>query len=95
LNPFSLEGKTALIAGASRGLGLAIARAMHDAGASVIVAARSKDKLDVLATELNGRSVELDVKSSDSIRRAADATGDVDILVNVAGTNVRQRFEKI
>jgi NAD(P)-dependent dehydrogenase (short-subunit alcohol dehydrogenase family) len=94
LNPFSLEGRTALIAGASRGIGLAIARAMHDAGANVILAARSKEKLDALAKELNGRAVEMDVKSSASTRRAAEEAGDVDILVNVAGTNLRHRFEK-
>jgi gluconate 5-dehydrogenase len=94
LNPFSLEGKTALIAGASRGIGLAIARAMHEAGANVILAARSKDRLDVLARELDGRALELDVKSADSIRRAASDAGDVDILVNVAGTNIRRRFEE-
>ena len=93
MNPFSLEGKTALIAGASRGIGLAIARGMHDAGAGVILAARSKDKLDGLATDLKGRAVEMDVKNSASIRRAADEAGDVDILVNVAGTNLRRRFE--
>jgi gluconate 5-dehydrogenase len=94
LNPFSLSGKTALVAGASRGIGLAIARAMREAGADVILAARSKDKLDALAAELGGRAVELDVKSPDSIRRAAAEAGDVDILVNVAGTNVRRRFEE-
>jgi gluconate 5-dehydrogenase len=93
LNPFSLEGKTALIAGASRGIGLAIARGMHDAGAGVILAARSKDKLDSLAKELNGRAVEMDMKDPASVRRAADEAGDVDILVNVAGTNLRRRFE--
>jgi len=94
LNPFSLEGKTALIAGASRGIGLAIARGMRDAGADVILAARSKDKLDILAGELKGRAIALDVKDADSIRRAAEEAGDVDILVNVAGTNVRRRFEE-
>ncbi len=66
---------------------------MHEAGANVILAARSKDKLDVLAAEMNGRAVELDITSSESIRRAGEEAGDVDILVNVAGTNVRKRFE--
>jgi NAD(P)-dependent dehydrogenase (short-subunit alcohol dehydrogenase family) len=94
LNPFSLNGKTALIAGASRGIGLAIARAMRDAGANVILAARSKDKLDALAEELGGRAVAREVKDADSIRRAAAEAGDVDILVNVAGTNLRRRFEE-
>ncbi len=94
MTPFSLTGKTALIAGASRGIGLAIARGMRDAGADVILAARSKDKLDALALEMNGRAIELDIKDPDSIRHAAEAAGDVDILVNVAGTNVRRRFEE-
>jgi gluconate 5-dehydrogenase len=93
LNPFSLTGKTALITGASRGIGLAIARGMHAAGAGVVLAARSKDKLGILAAEMNGRAIELDMMSSDSIKRAADEAGDVDILANVAGTNTRRRFE--
>jgi len=59
----------------------------------VVLAARSKEKLDALARELDGRAVEMDVKRSDSIRRAAEAAGDIDILVNVAGTNIRRRFE--
>lgn len=83
-----------MIAGASRGIGLAIACGMKDAGADVILAARSKAKLEEHARQLGGRAVELDVKSTASIRAAAEAAGDVDILVNVAGTNVRKRFEK-
>jgi gluconate 5-dehydrogenase len=93
LNPFSLEGKTALITGASRGIGLAIARAMHAAGANVILAARSKDKLATLAAGMNGRYVEVDMMSTESIANAVQQAGDVDILVNVAGTNIRKRFE--
>ena len=93
MNPFSLTGKTALITGASRGIGLAIARGMHAAGAQVILAARSKDKLDALAAEMSGRAIELDMMSPESIRRAAEEAGDVDILANVAGANIRKRFE--
>ena len=94
MNPFSLAGKTALITGASRGIGLAIARGMRDAGAEVVLAARSKDKLEVLAAELGGRAVELDMTSSESIRRCAEEAGDVDILANVAGMNIRGRAEE-
>lgn len=79
--------------GASRGIGLAIARAMREAGADLILAARSKDKLEELASELGGRALELDLESSESIQSAADAAGPVDILVNVAGTNIRRKFE--
>ena len=93
MTPFSLNGKTALVTGASRGIGLAIARAMHEAGANLILAARSKDKLDVLAAELGARALELDLENSDSIQRAAREVGDIDILVNVAGINIRRKFE--
>jgi len=94
-NIFSLAGKTALVAGASRGIGLAIAQALSSAGADTILAARSMDKLEALAKGLaNSRPLHLDLTRSDSIRAAADAAGDVDILVNVSGTNIRKRFEQ-
>jgi gluconate 5-dehydrogenase len=94
-NIFSLAGKTALVAGASRGIGLAIAQALSSAGADTILAARSMDKLEAHAKELpNSRPLHLDLTRSDSIRAAADAAGDVDILVNVSGTNIRKRFEQ-
>lgn len=52
------------------------------------------EKLEALAKELpHARAVHLDITRSDSIRSAVEAAGDVDILVNVAGTNVRKRFE--
>jgi len=93
-NVFSLSGKTALVAGASRGIGLAIAQALAAQGAHTILAARSMDKLEVHANKLpHARALHLDITRSDSIRAAAEAAGDVDILVNVAGTNVRKRFE--
>lgn len=91
---FSLKGKTAFVAGASRGIGLAIAQALAAQGAHTILAARSLDKLEALAKQLpNARAVRLDVTQSDSIHAAVEAAGDVDILVNVSGTNVRKRFE--
>jgi gluconate 5-dehydrogenase len=94
-NIFSLAGKTALVAGASRGIGLAIAQALSSAGADTILAARSMDKLEAHAKGLaNSRPLHLDLTRSDSIRAAADAAGDVDILVNVSGTNIRKRFEQ-
>jgi NAD(P)-dependent dehydrogenase (short-subunit alcohol dehydrogenase family) len=92
-NIFSLHGKRALVAGASRGIGLAIAKGLAGAGAEVILAARSLDKLKAEADALGGLAIELDVTSSDSIRAAAASAGDVDILVNVAGMNIRKRFE--
>jgi gluconate 5-dehydrogenase len=95
----TLHSKTALIAGASRGIGLAIAKALSEAGARTILAARSIDKLEAHAKAMSegGRSaaaIQLDFTSSDSIKKVADTVGTVDILVNVAGTNVRKPFEK-
>ncbi|MCW5978977.1 MAG: SDR family oxidoreductase [Bryobacteraceae bacterium] len=85
------------MAGASRGIGLAIAQAVARAGAHTILAARSREALDreVAALRADGLSAEailLDITSSDSIRAAVEAAGDIDILHNVAGTNVRKAF---
>lgn len=66
---------------------------MAAAGAEVVLAARSLDKLKQEAAALNGFAIHLDISSSDSVYEAARAVGDVDILVNVAGTNIRKAFE--
>ena len=96
---FSLSGKKALIAGASRGIGLAIGQATAAAGAQTILAARSMDKLETEAAALREAGYEaeiasLDVTDNDSIASIAEAHPDVDILVVVAGTNIRKRFEQ-
>jgi gluconate 5-dehydrogenase len=98
LQAFSLEGKTALIAGASRGIGLAIARAVAQSGARTILAARSMEALEkeagiLRADGFKAEALSLDMKDRASIRAAAEGAGDVDILINVAGTNIRKRFE--
>ncbi len=98
MNLFSLEGKRALIAGASRGIGLAIARAVAEAGADTILAARSLPQLNDEANALTARGLkasvlQLDMMSNESVDAAAEAAGDVDILINVAGTNSRQKLE--
>ena len=95
---FSLTGKKALVAGASRGIGLAIAKAMAAQGAHAVLASRSADVLASEARKLRdaGQSAEalaLDITDNDSIDSAGEHCADVDILVNVAGTNVRRRFE--
>lgn len=95
---FSLEGRTALIAGASRGIGLATAKAMAHQGAHVVLAARSLDTLqeeaaNLRAMGLSAQAIGLDITESESIQAAAEACKNADILVNVAGTNIRRRFE--
>ena len=93
-NIFSLHGKRALVAGASRGIGLSIAKGLADAGAEVLLAARSLDRLKAEAAPIHGHAIPLDITSSESIQAAVEIAGDVDILVNVAGTNIRKRFEE-
>jgi 3-oxoacyl-[acyl-carrier protein] reductase len=82
----SLEGKTALVTGASKGIGRAIAAELAEAGASVVLGYRTgQEEADQLAQELGGRAVQADVSSADDARRLVEEAGDVDILVNNAG----------
>ncbi len=82
----SLEGKTALVTGASRGIGRAIAAELARAGASVVVGYRSgKDEADALAAEIGGRAVQADVSNAEDAKRLVEEAGDLDILVNNAG----------
>ena len=82
----SLEGKTALVTGASRGIGRAIAQELAAAGASVVIGYRSgKDEAEALAAEIGGRAVQADVSNADEAARLVEEAGDLDILVNNAG----------
>jgi 3-oxoacyl-[acyl-carrier protein] reductase len=89
-----MEKKTALITGASRGIGRACAQALAAAGHRTVLAARSTSKLEELAAEIQGAGseafvIEVDLASSESIEsafnKAANEFGRVDILVNNAG----------
>lgn len=77
--------KTAVVTGASSGIGAATARRLARDGFEVVVAARRKDRLDMLAAELGARPVELDVTSADSVAALAEAVPRCDVLVNNAG----------
>jgi 3-oxoacyl-[acyl-carrier protein] reductase len=82
----SLEGKTALVTGASRGSGRAIAAELAAAGASVVIGYRSgQDEAEALASELGARAVQADVSSAEEAARLVADAGDLDILVNNAG----------
>ena len=101
---FSLEGKTALVTGASQGIGEAIARGLAAQGARVIVAARSREKLEKLAAELRSAGSEIQVLQLDLV--AADQVGarikelpdpftEIDILVNNAGITADNLFVRM
>jgi len=82
----SLEGKTALVTGASRGIGRAIALELARAGATVVVGYRSgRDEGEALAAEIGGRAVQADVSQQGDAARLVQEAGDLDILVNNAG----------
>jgi gluconate 5-dehydrogenase len=92
---FEIGGKTALVTGGSRGLGLQIAEALAEMGANVVLAARKRDELDRAVDHLTSRfavrAIGLQCDMSDAaaiapmVERAIDAVGPIDILVNNAG----------
>jgi len=82
----SLEGKRALVTGASRGIGRAVATELAQAGAEVVLGFRSgTDEAESLAAELGARAVQADVSSAEDAARLVEEAGDLDILVNNAG----------
>jgi 3-oxoacyl-[acyl-carrier protein] reductase len=88
---FDLTGKTALVTGASGGIGGAIARALHRQGATVAISGTKREALDGLAAELDGRTHVLPCNLADKaeveklVPAAEAAMGRLDILVNNAG----------
>ena len=97
-NPFDLTGKVALVTGGGRGIGAGFARAVANAGADVVLAARSSDQLQAVADEIKalGRRVVVaptDVADLDQVRALlripTDELGRLDIFFNNAGTNRR------
>lgn len=91
--PFRLDGRVAVVTGASSGLGRRFVRVLHAAGATVVAAARRADRLADLAAELGDRvvAVPADVSIEDDrvrlIDRAVEVDGRLDVLVNNAGTS--------
>jgi gluconate 5-dehydrogenase len=90
---FALEGRVAYVTGGSSGIGLAMARALRDAGAGVVLMARNAGRVDAAASELRAHAVAVDLADRAALRRAADAAarlaGEPDILVNAAAINPR------
>src|SRR5262249_15182582 len=93
MKPFDLSGKTALVTGASSGLGAHFAKCLGAAGASVVLAARRAERLQSLQAELSktsikSKAIDLDVTSSESVASALEAAGSIDVLVNNAGISI-------
>jgi 3-oxoacyl-[acyl-carrier protein] reductase len=88
---FDLSGKTALVTGASGGLGQAIAKALHAQGAKLVLSGTRAEALEALAATLGGGSfvVPCDLSDAEQVKtlvaRAEEAAGPLDILVNNAG----------
>ncbi len=89
--PLDLTGKVALVTGSTRGIGLAIARAYHGAGAKVAIVGREAERARAVAAELGDRTIGVgcDVAHGDQVEAALTAVeaglGPIDILVNNAG----------
>ena len=83
----SLEGKTALVTGGSRGIGRAVALELGRAGASVVVGYRSEaGEAEAVASEIGGRAIQADVSDPEQAKALVDEAGEIDVLVNNAGT---------
>jgi NAD(P)-dependent dehydrogenase (short-subunit alcohol dehydrogenase family) len=101
---FGVAGDTALVTGASSGIGRAIANRFADDGAEVVVCSREQDNVDPVAEEIEqsggtALAVECDVRERDSVEALVEATveefGGLDTLVNNAGASFMQNFEEI
>ncbi|TRZ82036.1 MAG: SDR family oxidoreductase [Actinobacteria bacterium] len=89
----SLKGKTALVTGASRGIGKAIAKSFVDAGAQVMLTSRKEDALRAVANEIKGETAVFAANTGDleqgqaCVEATIERFGKIDILVNNAATN--------
>ena len=88
--------KTVIVSGGAGGIGSAICRRFHKEGYRVIIGYRaSREKAESLARELDGKAIELDVTSAESVSRFAEKAGRADVLVSNAGIAQQKLFTDI
>lgn len=91
-----IEGQVALVTGAGRGLGRACAKALAEAGATVVAVARTEGDLDDLASEAPGRiEVWVEDVTGEAVLERIERLNHLDVLVNNAGTNRPQPFPEV
>jgi len=104
-NLFELEGKVAIVTGASKGIGLSIAQGLAEYGAKVLISSRSQESLDLVAKELSDDGLKVfpfachvgdENQRKDLVKKTIDTYGRIDILVNNAAINpVHDSIEKM
>jgi gluconate 5-dehydrogenase len=88
---FDLSGQTALVTGSTRGIGLALARALAEAGARVTINGRSAEAVEAVAAGIDGAvAAPFDVRDETAVADAVRELGRVDVLVNNAGMTIRR-----
>ena len=98
---FNLDGKTAIVTGASSGLGKHFAKTLSEAGANLVICARRIQNLEKLKDEIDGEVLvlPLDVTSEESVSnffsKVESSIGSADILINNAGTSDPKRFKDL
>ena len=101
LDAFRLDHKVAIVTGAGRGIGAATARTFADAGADIVLAARTKDQLDAVAEDVRARGqrahvIPCDVNDNDAVAdlvtQTLDTFGRIDVVVNNAGGTMPRPF---
>ncbi|MFO7927846.1 MAG: SDR family NAD(P)-dependent oxidoreductase [Halobacteriota archaeon] len=103
---FSVDGKTAVITGSSQGIGAVTAKQFAAEGANVVVTSRSRDRIEAVATEINGSdspgeaiALECDVRDRDAVASLVDGTidefGRIDSMINNAGASFMANVDDI
>jgi len=97
---FRLDGRTALVSGAGRGIGRACALALAEAGAEVLLLSRTPKEIDGVASEIISKggkatAIACDVTDSQAVKKVFAALRSLDVLVNNAGSNLPEAFVEV